>query len=376
MPVDGLLVPGSERLRGIFARGTVPSEAHAGLVFDRYLPLWEPGEGVPSRLPLRDPLMGFAAGFNNRAGDVLPARRLEQMHSRLDRARPSDRVRPDGLYARVDYHTAERLATGLGTDHPTENGFAFDAVLGVPVLAGAGVKGLCRVAANELTDIDEATIEMLLGPADLEQRPEEAACGDLMFLDAYPAHWPRLGVDVVNCHYPDYYRALQRERHDLEPLESERPVPVFFLTVERGVVFVFRLGSRSGQRTHLDQGLNLLDSGLSLLGFGAKTAVGYGLMERDNEPTNGETKPLVESPWLDNKLAELAAASHSSLNETLRSRRLAEAWAALPDSKEKRSAWVAIQRRWQAQGWWGAPTGRSMRAAFVIYDRFQDSRAP
>jgi CRISPR-associated protein Cmr6 len=42
------------------------------------------------------------------------------------------------------------FTTGLGNEHPLENGFAFLNPYGLPYLSGSGVKGVLRQAANEL----------------------------------------------------------------------------------------------------------------------------------------------------------------------------------------------------------------------------------
>jgi hypothetical protein len=42
------------------------------------------------------------------------------------------------------------FTTGLGNEHPLENGFAFLNPYGLPYLAGSGVKGVLRQAAREL----------------------------------------------------------------------------------------------------------------------------------------------------------------------------------------------------------------------------------
>jgi len=42
------------------------------------------------------------------------------------------------------------LTTGLGNEHPLENGFAFLNPYGVPYLPGSGVKGVLRRAAEQL----------------------------------------------------------------------------------------------------------------------------------------------------------------------------------------------------------------------------------
>ncbi|HWO99019.1 MAG TPA: RAMP superfamily CRISPR-associated protein [Methylococcus sp.] len=42
------------------------------------------------------------------------------------------------------------FTTGLGNEHPLENGFAFLNPYGLPYLPGSGVKGILRQAAREL----------------------------------------------------------------------------------------------------------------------------------------------------------------------------------------------------------------------------------
>ena len=95
-------------------------------------------------------------------------------------------------------------------------------------------------------------------------------------------------VDIINCHQTDYYGsnalvlAETSNKRESEvragPHEIEDPVPVFFLTVARNTRFVFRCGSRSRNKQNVAEVLNLLDNGLTLLGIGAKTALGYGVM--------------------------------------------------------------------------------------------------
>ena len=46
------------------------------------------------------------------------------------------------------------FATGLGNEHPLENGFAFLNPYGLPYLPGSGVKGVVRRAAEELAHKD------------------------------------------------------------------------------------------------------------------------------------------------------------------------------------------------------------------------------
>jgi len=118
--------------------------------------------------------------------------------------------------------------------------------------------------------------------------------GDLVFFDAYPSQWPKLCVDVINCHHPQYYRDIERESepgNEIKPFpsETESPVPVFFLAVDEGTSFIFRIGSRSENLDNLEQGLLLIEQGLGLFGFGAKTAVSYGVMHKVDDSTRGST---------------------------------------------------------------------------------------
>jgi CRISPR-associated protein Cmr6 len=280
MHPSAILAPG-DTIPALLSKDALPADAHAGLVFDRYLPLWEGPPESPQRRQLLQPLKDFADAFGRQADEPLHAGLLAEANRRLDRAlgmaAADSRGTPGTRCRRVDYVTQGPLATGLGNPHPSDNGFVFDPVLGLPVLAGSGVKGLARAAAD-LAGLSRERTEALFGPERIETE-EQAAPGDLVFLNAWPAAWPRLAVDVVNCHHPSYYRGLETAGpRPAGPSETDSPIPVFFLTVAADSRFAFRLGSRAGSQANLDEGLRLLDLGLTVLGMGAKTAVGYGLM--------------------------------------------------------------------------------------------------
>lgn len=97
------------------------------------------------------------------------------------------------------------------------------------------------------------------------------AAGGAIFFDAVPAEAPKLELDVMNVHYPDYYGDK-----GLPPSDNQNPNPIPFLTVGRSP-FWFAVGWR-GQvdRAGLDQAVKWLKAGLSEFGVGAKTAAGYG----------------------------------------------------------------------------------------------------
>jgi hypothetical protein len=55
-----------------------------------------------------------------------------------------------GALMRVEAVAVAPFTTGLGNEHPLENGFAFLSPYGLPYLPGSGVKGVVRQAAREL----------------------------------------------------------------------------------------------------------------------------------------------------------------------------------------------------------------------------------
>jgi CRISPR type III-B/RAMP module RAMP protein Cmr6 len=83
---------------------------------------------------------------------------------------------------------------------------------------------------------------------------------------------PRLKVEIINNHHRNYYEGKGW------PGDWENPVPTYFLAVRPGAVFQFPLSKLGPEVT--DEDLTLaqqwLVGGLTKLGFGAKTGVGYG----------------------------------------------------------------------------------------------------
>ena len=259
-----------------------PAKPNAGLVFDRFLRIWQSDVAlVKERL---EPLRQFVEDYEKCQGSFEP--RLKETHARL-RALVGGPERGERTLI-----TRGRLASGLGSSHPLENGFCFDYTLGVPCLPGSAIKGLCRQVA------DPDSVRTLLGSGDEEEGDHSGQAptvGDVVFFPAYPENWPKLEVDVINCHQQEYYggepvvlraEAIERRPSTLPsagsrrvgPLEVEDPVPVFFLSVAKDTRFVFRCASRSDTRAHVTQALELIADGLAGIGIGAKTALGYGVM--------------------------------------------------------------------------------------------------
>ena len=254
------------------------------------------------------------------------------------------------------------FTTGLGNEHPLENGFAFLNPYGLPYLPGSGIKGVVRRAAEELAHrdffhggsgwtlpaiwhlfgfepwltsagrradseweewvdgfsvskdeigayLDTVIDERADGYEGLKHRIRKAddptsalrlllqnrhlhVRGALEFWDAVPQIMSsRLSVEIMTPHHSHYY---QKRAHagSVSPHDSGRPNPISFLTVPPGSGFVFHV--RCNQKRLFRSAPELADDhrwcalvqaafehAFEWLGFGAKTAVGYGAMATD-----------------------------------------------------------------------------------------------
>ena len=384
--------------------------------------------------------LNAAAGMGKTATDLLSGFRART----TTLLGPNDWRREVGLIA--------PLATGLGNPHPVENGFAFLSPYGVPYLAGSGVKGVLRRAAEVLALFDdespwqishvwalfgfdensaclgggadetdssrayrqwieqvgtegdpvlrawkraiksqlpkaprnwqEATVtEFLHGLIGEAGKPLRRAIhwqGLIAFFDAFPDKGSQLAVDILNPHHKRYYEGMVENGQQATPHDAESPVPVFFLTVTPGARFMFSAKPIAG-RDPLWQAIGdwkgLLDAAFvhacEWLGFGAKTAVGYGAMARVDEssPQAGELQasPQTRSAWVDDKLGELRKPGITT-DQALRGKALAEAVRAIPDEQTRNNAVADIVNRWKEKGWWDKTSGGSAKQAKAVYD--------
>lgn len=273
-----------------------PENGHTGLWFDRffsaYLDATEADDGEqrilpPFRCPERtedkkawaDAKNAWLRGFDGKqVGDSeLISRHLERRNA-LIRA-----LEGCTAHFQTDWH----FVTGLGIEHPVENGMAWHPTLGVPYLTGAAVKGMLRAWCEIWEVLDGETIRRWFGPsADELKRGEPAEAGAFIFFDALPIAPVRLKADVMTPHYGKWY--AEGDRIQVPPTEPERvpadwhdPNPIPFLVVDRMQTFCFAVAPRfPGEGgLELDRLFELLGEALSKMGAGAKTAVGYGRFE-------------------------------------------------------------------------------------------------
>lgn len=188
------------------------------------------------------------------------------------------------------------LATGLGNEHPLENGFAFLNPHGLPYLAGSGVKGVLRRAAEELESGEwgdaagwsQTAIDALFG-LETESGDTQATRtrGALVFWDLFfqpPANKAALSVEIMTPHHSGYLQ------NGGTPHGNESPNPIPFLAIPAGCECTLYVQCNPAlipaEAAELHQGWQALveaavEHAGEWLGFGAKTAVGYGRLGID-----------------------------------------------------------------------------------------------
>ena len=272
-------------------QGCDPS-AHAGLWYDKFCNQWQGQDWAQckvNKLPWIKTVTERPVGRDSLLSEYATRRR--QM--------------VDALGGKcLDLVTESRFVTGLGREHPVENGFAWHATLGTPYLPGSSIKGIARARARQFAIPGaDSNSELILG--NLEQ------VGRVILLDALPLEPVKLEADVMTPHYGSYYQPLSREglakgSFDVmtphygsyyQSLNPDRdppgdwmsPVPIPFLVVAPEARFQFALVPRTRSAAScLPTVEGWLREALAWLGGGAKTAVGYGRFIPPVESTMGE----------------------------------------------------------------------------------------
>ncbi len=274
------------------------------------------------------------------------------------------------LKQNAEYFPAKSIApfmTGIGNEHPLENGFAFINPYGLPYLPGSSVKGVLRTAAEQLAlglygdkqgwdmlsvwwlfgfeaggsmfkqsaygiDVldEEAQRRQAIYQEWLARGEYEVAAlkkfiecateakdkkryidqpqaflndlalnktlresisiqGALCFWDVFPES-KSLAMDILTPHHGGYFNGKN------SPHDSEQPVPNVLLTLPPNSQFDFYCTCAEARlpeffRQHWKTLLKAtFEHAFDWLGFGAKTAVGYGQMNFDQ----GKIDALVE----------------------------------------------------------------------------------
>lgn len=172
----------------------------------------------------------------------------------------------------LNFKTTGPFVTGLGREHPVENGFAWHHTLGTPYLPGSSVKGIVRNWAEQWDSADAEITTRIFGPR--SKNDSDASVGSVIFMDALPTAPVQLKADVMTPHYGPYYSEGK------DPGDWHNPIPIPFLVVNEGQEFLFGIIPRTpGSKTDIQDCeivKEWLFNALNYIGAGAKTAVGYG----------------------------------------------------------------------------------------------------
>ena len=275
---------------------------------------------------------------------------------------------PEDTHLLVEGLATAPFATGLGIEHPLENGFAFLDPYGLPVLPGSGIKGVLRQAARELArgewgndtrgwddairypfKLDKETVELSMLDALFGLETDDGARmhvrGALTFWDVVPQiAGNRLHVEIMTPHQAHYYqqRPDAKTGDSVTPHDSGQPTPIPFLTVPPGSRFSFhvvcdtaRLARLAPELAEGNRWKDLLaaafEHAFDWLGFGAKTAVGYGAMTIDRE--RQEQRQREEQARREAAERE-AAEHHRREQEAAEAKRRQQEFEALPESEK------------------------------------------
>ncbi|MHB1544321.1 MAG: type III-B CRISPR module RAMP protein Cmr6 [Gammaproteobacteria bacterium] len=242
---------------------------NAGLWYDKFFHHWDEGFKEVSR----DGKSQWIGEFSNSKVKVGDPRQLEEQYQRLRRMTAACAGRL------LRFKTDGRFVTGLGREHPIENGFAWHHTLGVPYLPGSSVKGIVRAWARE-QGVEKGDIERIFGPAN----QNNASVGSVIVGDALPTASVQLAAEVMTPHYGLYY---QDKSAATPPADWHDPNPIPFLAVDKGQTFTFMLIPRrandAGDIKDCETATAWLCEALIWLGAGAKTSVGYGRFTRADE---------------------------------------------------------------------------------------------
>ncbi|MBE3560239.1 MAG: type III-B CRISPR module RAMP protein Cmr6 [Ktedonobacteraceae bacterium] len=203
-----------------------------------------------------------------------------------------------------------RMVVGLGGETVLETDITLHHLYGIPYIPGSALKGLTRAyVAGE-----EKAYFIPSGKSESERKPSlkeetdhedlqrifgsQKQAGTVIFFDALPLNGKAtFALDIMNPHYPDYYRSLSSSTPEA-PTNDQSPNPIPFLTVT-DTVFTFALAPRNSASQQHKNDVQLvtgwLRQALQDYGIGGKTSAGYGYFQHSGE-LSGTSSSAQASP--------------------------------------------------------------------------------
>lgn len=335
------------------------SNSNLGLVFDKCGDAWtwdRASEKVLVFNPPKDERSGKTRDWLEEFV-ALADRRVGHSDDHLRNACARQRRMIQQMGGRVCYVRNEsRFVTGMGRQHPLENGFSWHPTLGMPYLAGSGLKGMFRAWMREcgLDDQDARMIEWFGGRGQI---------GELVFFDMLPLRPVRVVKEIMTPHYGDYYRKPPSGETRQPPGDWQSPNPISFLAIEADQPWQFGivvrpmfdkhgapLRSREQRRERVGEliekpvvGPDRLLDGLGWVGLGAKTSIGMGCftmdsetekkIEAEEEVARHRREAAIEEARQAAQFAESLASASPQLQELMKQQR-AESWTRAADDQK------------------------------------------
>ncbi len=265
--------------------------ANSGLVFEKFGDAWKftSDRGLPSaefdkggvKKEDAGKWLSRFTGPNNKHGDpgqlsTAAERQYDLIHALTGRT--------------ILIQNNSRFVTGMGRQHPLENGFSWHHTLGTPYLPGTSLKGMLRSWYREAKGDwgplerpnrgngfrEDAEMEDLFGIM--------GEVGDLILFDMLPKKPVELVAEIMTPHFGPYYAG--KDNKEL-PGDWHSPVPISYLTVAEGQTWQLGVAPRTisgkttrGNEIDIDRVVERLVEGLQYLGLGAKTNSGMGRFSR------------------------------------------------------------------------------------------------
>lgn len=261
----------------LYLRHIQTKDMHRGLLFDKFFYYSTLGEKAGE-----NDKKGFLQNFKGSCGDAESIKSYATKQLNL--------IESIGGTAMI-FSTQWHFVTGMGIDHPLENGMAWHHTLGTPYIAGSGVKGMFRAYLWEWSDVQKEQIQQMqqilrwCGYTKEEGKKyglKGESTGTLIFFDAIPVEPVILAPDVMTPHMGDWYEKGGEEQHNADnpPADWYNPVPVLFLAVKKAS-FLFGIAPRNEEvKADLKDAMEYLGEALKFVGAGAKTAAGYGRFDK------------------------------------------------------------------------------------------------
>jgi CRISPR-associated protein Cmr6 len=252
------------------AESPTPNLAHAGLFFERFFDRYDDRWSVTDKK--RDWLRDMVV-----KGNAWLSRQREDIEDRaFERIQMVEAMGGEWQCFQCPAH----FCTGLGKEHPLENGFTFHPSTGSPYLPGSTIKGLLRGWLEVWEEQASEEIQSIFGST--------KNAGELIVLDAIPTAPAHFVADIMTPHMGKWYE----QGHTIGDLRSEAqkvpadwhaPNPIPFLTATKVKLLFAILPRTSAAQKRVGEAMASLREALLHGGVGSKTSSGYGHFEADED---------------------------------------------------------------------------------------------